>query len=214
MSRPDDSDDEINDTLCSACEEAKQTLDHQLTWLHQHDQKAMQILRADMILIGLILTAFSLSFRTDSVELNRFVNLFTIFGGAALLMSAIGASVTYISSSFEAGMSHNDLQKVLEEEYNHETLYENLTDGYSEWIEYNKYVLGYNSILITITIIMVVNSLALLSIGALVGILEASFTNVSIIAFFITLLFLVIISIVVYKSEDFVLWYFRTRDGD
>ena len=206
--------EDASEALCAACEEAKGTLDHQLNWLQQTDEKAVRILRANILLIGLILTALSLSLRSKAIAVDQFLNLYTIFGGLALILSSMGAAITYISSSFEAGVGDSDLEATLEDEPDLKTLYRELAQGYSEWISYNRYVLGYNSILITMTLIAVVNAISFLSVGATVGILQMSFTKISKISFVILSIVMALISVLIYKSEKFVLWYFRTRDGD
>lgn len=207
-------DDDAVEALSKACEEAKGTLDHQLGWMQQMDSKAVKILRATLLLIGLLLTALSLSVRADSVDVSEFVNLFTIAGGLTLVCASMGAAVTYIASSFEAGLGYQDLAEALEDGYDEKKLYEQLAEGYATWIRFNQYVLQYNAILLTMTIICVINAITLLTAGAVVGSLQVAFTRPSIVAFFGLLVILAVIDYLIYKSEDVVIWYFDTREPD
>jgi len=202
------------EALRAACEEAKGTLDHQMSWLQQMDTKAVKILRATLVLIGLLLTALSVSVRSNSVDISQFVNAFTLAGGLALVFASVGAAVTYIASSYEAGISKRDLEEALDNNYDEEKLHTQLVGGYANWIQFNQYVLQYNAILLTLTIIFVIDAIAFLTAGAAVGALKAAFTTPSLIIFAILCTLLLLLDFGVYKSESLVVWYFETRDGD
>lgn len=203
---------DLAESLEEACSEAKGTLDHQMNWMQQIDSKAVRILRANLVLLGLVVTAFSISTRTNAVTPTQFVNLYTIFGFLSLVTATVSAGVTYLSSSFEAGIGSGDIDEVLENDYSVEDLYRELAAGYATWIEFNEYVLRFNAVLITVTVIAVINAITLLTAGAIVGILNQAFSRTSSTLFVFLIALLLILDAVIFKSEDFVIWYYKTRD--
>ncbi|MFC6975842.1 hypothetical protein ACFQL1_16020 [Halomicroarcula sp. GCM10025709] len=210
-----DGDDEANlAALQGACEEAKETVNHQMNWLQQMDTKAVKILRAVLVLIGLLLTALSVSVRSSSIQITQFVNLFTIAGGLALVLSSISAAITYIASSFEAGIGRRDLTEAIDEGYTEVKFHTELAKGYSNWIQFNQYVLQYNAIILALTIIFVINAITFLTAGAIVGVLQVAFSPASTVVFAALVIFLVGVDILVYKSEAIIVWYFDTREAD
>lgn len=210
---PKTSADDSGENLDNLIDESKRTLDHQLNWIQQIDNKAVRILRANILLLGLILTALSLSTRTEILNISQFINLFSIFGLLSLVASSMGAGITYISSSFEAGIGSNDIGDIIDSNYKKSEFERKLARSYSNWIEYNQYVLGFNAVLITVTIIGVIDSITYLVGGVIVGVYDLGFSIIAIGAFIIVSIVLMLINYGIYKSEDFVIWYFRTREN-
>lgn len=133
------------------------------------DTKAVRILRSTLLLIGLVLTALSISGQSPSFDISRFVNYYTLSGMLSLILAVTVAATSYIVSSYEAGIGHGDLQSTRRERYTDIQLHENLASGYADWIQYNQNVVKYNPTLVTVTLILLIGAMGLLTVGILVG---------------------------------------------
>jgi len=160
---------EVADTYAAVSDEARRTLNHQVSWIRQIDQKAIQILRSNILLIGLSLTALSIFVRTDDVNLAPYINVLSVSGVAALLGSTFFAGVTYVSSRFKGGLHVDDIQETCENEYPPRKFFDELSRGYEEWIGYNDLVIKFNAWLCTITILLAIDAVILMSFGIAVG---------------------------------------------
>lgn len=201
------------EALEAACEEARETLDQQVTWLRQIDQKSIRILRANILLLGLTLTALSILVRTDTVGLAPYVNLYTGFGVLLLLGSTNCAGITYISSRFEGGVDAQDVQDTFEDEYSPEEFYDRLARGYSNWIEYNNLVVKVNAHLCTITILLAINAVVFITVGAIAGAAGYDGTTLSYVLFVCVLVALFALDYLVFKIDDALKAYHSWNNG-
>lgn len=198
-------------TVKILCKEGRETVDKQVEWMQQIDQKAIHFLRANIMFLGLLLTALSLLVQSDTFEIAPYMNIFTGLGIMALLSSIGFAAITYISSRFEGGVDCIDIDESVEEAYETEQLYQRLAVGYSEWIEYNGLVIKINAYLSTVTILLTIDAIALLTIGILVGALGYDGGPIS--ASFILVLSatFVFLNWCILKMDDVVQIYYKAR---
>lgn len=155
------------ETLRGACEESQRTFDYQIQRLREIDSKAIEILKANLLIIGVLATALSIAVQAG-VDITGVVNLFTVTGAILLLVSTGLAGVTYTASNIRGGVGESAIRRTLEEEYTEREFYEVLARSYGEWIEYNSEVTAVNDILITVTVVLVVDAFVLLTAGVVV----------------------------------------------
>lgn len=197
--------------LKSACQEGRQTVDRQVEWIRQNDRKAIRVLRTNLILAGLLLTALSLLVRTDEFAVEPYVNLYTGMGIITLLGSTVFAAITYVSSGFEGGIQWTEIDDTVDHEYGEKRWYERLALGYSDWIEYNALVLKFNAILSTTTILLVIDAVVLLTAGILVGRLGIERDPISYGVLLLVLVVLTTLDYVILKVDDVLELYHEVR---
>lgn len=188
------------DALCKACEEGRETLDHQIASLRNIDDKAIRVLRANILFIGLVLTAVSVTVKS-SIGILRFVNAHTILGSFLLLCSCAMAAMTFLVTEYEPGISASAIATTVEESLSERQLHVRLSNGYAGWIQYNESALQINGLLATGTIILVIDAIALLTSGAVVGAIDWSRSGKSVGVLIALIVFLLIIDFIVYKID-------------
>lgn len=188
------------DALSKTCEEGRKTLDHQIASLRNIDDKAIRILRANILFIGLVLTSLSITVQS-SIDAFRFVNSHTIIGSLLLLCSCAMASMTSLVTEYEPGIGGQAIATTTERTLSKKQLYTHLANGYAGWIQYNESALQINSLLVTGTIILVINAIALLTSGAVIGAIDWSRSSKSVGVLVILIAVLLIINFVVYKID-------------
>ena len=201
----EDSTEHIN-VLAAVCDEGRRTLEIQVGWIREIDRKAMQVLRANILLVGLTLTALSIFLRTDSVSISPFVNIFSVLGIGSLLGSTFFAGVTFVSSRYEAGIGHNDIRDVYEDEYTIEEVFNRLSKGYTNWVGYNDFVIKFNAWLCAITILLAVDAVILISTGVAIGSVGLDGSRNSYLLFAVFVLFLVFLNYLVLKLNAIMNW--------
>ncbi len=147
------------------------TLDYQVERLKDIDSKALEILKANLLLIGIFVTGVSILVQTG-VDVSRFLNTFTVLAGLLLLASTVLAGVTYTSSNVRGGLDSNAVERALAEP---ELYREELAESYASWIEYNADVTAVNDLLVTVTVLLVADSFVFLIAGVVAAVAEASF---------------------------------------
>ncbi len=167
-----------------ALEEAKTTFEYQVQRLREIDSKAIEILKANLLIIGVFVTALSIIGQTE-LDISAFVNLHTAVGGLLLLISTALAGVTYNASNLRGGVDSVALERALEESEAKGNHFEpTLVRSYGEWIEHNADVTAVNDSLITITILLVTDAFVYVVIGIAIGVSGIP-TAVSLLAFVI-----------------------------
>jgi len=78
----------IGETIELAREELRTTFDYQVERVQEIDEKAIEILKANLLLIGLVVTGGSIVVQTD-IDVAAFLNPFTI-ASALLLLGSTG----------------------------------------------------------------------------------------------------------------------------
>jgi hypothetical protein len=184
------------------CREAREVVNLQVSTIEMTDRKAMNLLRTDLILIGLLLTSFSIVVRTDGLVLIEFANAYTLAGTVSLISGTVMAAVAYNSSTYDIGISGEKIRDAGEKGETAEELREHLRGQYKSWIELNSDVNTFNTGLVTVAMIGVVDAVILFGAGVVVGVFEASLTLRSIIAFIILLVVLAGIDAAIYWAES------------
>lgn len=163
----------------TAREELRTTFSYQVERLREIDTKAIEILKANLVLIGIVVTGGSIVVQTE-FELGGFLNLFTLAGGALLLVSTGLAAVTYTASDLRGGLSIADVDAVVAAERRVAEpsddgaeppvgFDERLLRSYAEWIDYNARVIAVNDLLATVTVLLVFVSFVYVVAGVAVG---------------------------------------------
>lgn len=146
-------------------EEAQKTLGRQIQALTDIDAKAIKILRVNVVVLGVLLSALMLGARSDSIVVNDFWNAYLGIGFVGLLVSSATAALTYRATGFRVGVDSTNVKRVLENDLHDEELLRVLARSYARWIEYNVDANVKNAPWITSTIVVLVGSLAYLSLG-------------------------------------------------
>lgn len=93
-----------------AADRLERVLDIQHEVINDVDTKAAHVTRLLGVLIGVVVSALSLTHQIQGVDLadaTRPVLVSFLLGLGALLLSMIAASITYLSSRFKIGLSYN-----------------------------------------------------------------------------------------------------------
>lgn len=152
--------------------EAQRTVDQQVASLNDIDSKAIRILRVNVLVVGLILTALSFVSRAESINVPAFLNSYMGFGVLSLILSSAFAALTYTASDLEVGVDPEDVALILERDASTADLEEVVTKSYATWIRFNDRTNVRNTPLITTTVFFVIAAIAYLSLGvyaALIG---------------------------------------------
>uniref|UniRef100_A0A8A2VHX1 Uncharacterized protein n=1 Tax=Haloterrigena alkaliphila TaxID=2816475 RepID=A0A8A2VHX1_9EURY len=176
------------ETVAIARDELQRTFDYQVERLREIDGKAIEILKANLLLIGLVVTGGSIVFQTE-IDVAAFANLFTIAGTLLLLVSTGLAGVTYIASNLRGGVDGDAVEVALASARaaapsDANRFEERLLRSYGRWIEYNARVTAVNDMFATITVLMVIAGLVYVAAGIAVGAVGPS-TVVSVLSFLV-----------------------------
>jgi len=147
-------------------DELRTTFEYQVQRLGEIDSKAIEILKANLLLIGLVVTGGSVLIQTE-LPVGTFVNLFTVSGGLLLLVSTGLAAVTYTASNLRGGLDSEAVEAAVDADSDEfET---QLLRSYAQWIEYNARVTAVNDLLATITVLLVFVAFVYVIAGIAVG---------------------------------------------
>ncbi|SER81274.1 hypothetical protein [Natrinema salaciae] len=166
------------ETLELAREELRTTFDYQVERVREIDEKAIEILKANLLLIGLVVTGGSIVVQTD-LDIAPFVNLFTITSGLLLLVSTGLAGVTYTASNLRGGIDGDAVDVALataraDPGADADRFEVRLLRSYGRWIEYNARVTAVNDMFATITVLIVIAAFVYVVAGIAVGALGPS----------------------------------------
>ena len=171
-------------------EELRTTFDYQVARLQEIDTKAIEILKANLLLIGILVTGGSILVQTD-LEIAAFLNPFTVAGGLLLLGSTGLAAVTYTASDIRGGLDAEAIESIIAARSSSAStgfdgfdgsdgfdggndldgggLDERLIRSYAEWIDYNARVTAVNDLLATVTVVSVFVAFVYVIAGVAVG---------------------------------------------
>lgn len=156
-------------------EELRTTFDYQVERLREIDTKAIEILKANLLLIGIVVTGGSIIVQTE-LDIAGFLNPFTVVGGLLLLASTGLAAVTYTASDLRGGMDIAAVDAVIADAPVDETdrsdtpeFNERLLRSYAEWIDYNARVTAVNDLLATVTVLLIFVAFVYVIAGVVVG---------------------------------------------
>jgi hypothetical protein len=220
--KPEDGDDDedysrlrrgASHPLVTACLEGRETLNQQISAVRRIDQKAIRVLRANLILIGAILTALSLVV-DSSQSVSRYLNIFSIVGVVALWTSSVAAATTYLVSDVESGIGTQDIRAAVSKEMSEHEIYTRLANGYADWIRHNESAIQVNGLLGSIMIIGVVNAITYLAGGVVIGGLNMSLTYASVGSCAIVSAIMLIVSYFLYKIDAWIGYHKIMRESN
>lgn len=162
------------DRLCTIQTRAQRTLDQQVRWIRAIDRKSMRILRFNFVIIGVLLTGFSIvtDFGTAgnvAIEqqqyTSKFINDYTKAGSGSLLLSTVCAGLTYTASTMQLGIGSGLIEDIRDRDYNEPGYHEELIRYYADWIDENDGKLSKNAFLITLTTWLAIYGVVTLALG-------------------------------------------------
>ncbi|MBX0323865.1 hypothetical protein EGH21_12575 [Halomicroarcula sp. F13] len=145
-------------------EEARTVLDHQISILNDIDNKATRTVRITAVILGIIVSAPSVIENP-----NTFVNPFTKWGIAGLVLSISLGMFTYSSSSPDLGPNSSDINRMLDNKYRDDEWLVILLDSYEDWIDRTQQVNQFNGIFLALSQLSLITSLSLLAWGVKKG---------------------------------------------
>lgn len=128
----EESTDDSNDGLALVREESRHVVDAQLRTLQETDRKAMTTARVDALIVGVLLSAASLTDSPASVE-----NLWLVIGSTLLLASLACAVLTYSVDRPSYGVGPGFIDDVTEHDRSEQSVERAVVSRYSEWIQEN-----------------------------------------------------------------------------
>ena len=167
---PPEEGSESDSSLALTREETRMTFEYQVERLREIDSKAIEILKANLLLIGILVTAGTILVQTE-FDPTAFLNVFTVTGGILLFVSTTLAGVTYTASNLRGGLDADAVERAVEgyERGDSEAFEKRLLRSYGRWIEYNAQVTAVNDMLVTATVLLVVLSFAYVIVGVAVA---------------------------------------------
>ncbi|MGQ3410889.1 hypothetical protein ACT4ML_01300 [Natrinema sp. LN54] len=176
--RADERGDFDRETFELAREELRTTFDYQVERVREIDEKAIEILKANLLLIGLVVTGGSIVVQTE-LDVAPFINSFTIASALLLLVSTGLAGVTYTASNLRGGIDGDAVDAALatartDPAADADRFEVRLLRSYGRWIEYNARVTAVNDMFATITVLMVIAAFVYVVAGIAVGALGPS----------------------------------------
>jgi len=154
------------ETLALAREETRTTFEYQFARIQEIDTKAVEILKANLLLIGIVVTGATVLVQTPFDAASLF-NVFTAVGAALLFVSTALAGVTYTASNLRGGLDADAIERSIAADA--DAFETQLLRSYGRWIEYNAQVIAVNDILVTATVLLIVVSFAYVVAGVAVG---------------------------------------------
>ena len=163
------------DIAAATREELRTTFDYQVERLREIDTKAIEILKANLLLIGIVVTGGSIIVQTD-LDIAGFLNAFSVVGGLLLLASTGLAAVTYTASNLRGGLDVAAVDAVIADAGRDGGSHDDAPDfderllrSYAEWIDYNARVTAVNDLLATVTVLLVFVAFVYVIAGVVVG---------------------------------------------
>lgn len=165
-----DEPDSASNALGLTREETRATFEYQVQRIQEIDGKAIEILKANLLLIGILVTAGSILIQTE-FDVGAFLNVFTGFGALLLFVSTGLAGVTYTSSNLRGGLDAADIERAVSQHASEsdQEFEERLLRSYGRWIEYNAQVTAVNDMLASATVLIVITAFAYVIVGVAVG---------------------------------------------
>jgi hypothetical protein len=160
-----------SDLLSELCSEARETVNGQRDTLNDIDTKASRILRLNVLLIGVIVSALSIAAQNGG-EVNStlpgvdpFINLYMKLGVASLILSTALAALTYTASELDVGVDSDNLTSLIRADMSLDDAQELLVKNYIVRINFNRSTNIRNLPLITSTIVFLVVAVVCFTLG-------------------------------------------------
>ncbi|SFR66371.1 hypothetical protein SAMN04487947_3302 [Halogeometricum rufum] len=152
------------ETLRTAREEARETLDAQLAALDDIDSKALSMFRLNVALVGVLVSALSFAAASDVTAATALVNPAVGAGVASFALSATAAGLTYTASGQHVGIGPRALEAATgrtEREF-----LSSLLSSYAHWLRYNERTNERKALLVTLSVLGTVGGALGLGVGA------------------------------------------------
>ena len=180
------SDSEVNQTVTGeddetsavvyqrTCEEARKTIDQQLAWNREIDDKAARLLRINVALAALVITGLSLGMQYLSINgtteapkqvLGATMNPYFTLGSILFVTSTAIAGITYTKSSLKVGLDSGSIDKIIDDEHSTEGFYRQLAAGYRNWAKHNSRIVTRNGRYTSLSVLSLVYSVVFVLIG-------------------------------------------------
>ena len=160
-----------DDTFETTRDELRTTFEYQVQRLREIDTKAIEILKANLLLFGIVVTAGSILVQTD-LDVTPFLNVFTLTGVFLLLLSTALAGITYTSSNLRGGIDADAIEQAIAARHDRDAaaFEDRLLRSYGQWIEHNARMTAVNDMFATVTVLFVVVALVYIGAGFVVGV--------------------------------------------
>ena len=192
------------------CDEARHTLNQQIERIEQADQKAVSLLRVNLLIAGIIVSSLMLIESFNGVTLSSFGNIWTTAGIVGLVCSTILASMTYSSSGYDIGIGPPMIDNTLQGQYDsREELDRRLSELYKVWLSHNEKIGRSNAYFITISILLVIDSMIFLLGGAGLGLIEYSNYLVIYLSFFVAGFLLLVLNAAIWRANEIFVFLFE-----
>jgi len=199
-SGPDDDSEAYVENLRSACLEARHTMDKQVARIQGEDDKAVKLLRVNILTLGVLASGLSITVQADRIPVAGFFNLHIGAGILLMLVSSVIASMAYTSSNVEAGIDPTAVQKT--GRLSRVAFLEELSESYGVWIQRNTVVHRFNAYALTWAIAFAISGIIYFVGGFSVGLLEIRGSRLSIVVFVAELLSGVVIVGLLFNSDE------------
>lgn len=158
-------------TLRTLRREATVTVERQLVTLADIDDKASRMLRLNVLLVGVVVSALSIASQLEGGSASgmpviaRFRNGYVELGIASLVVSTALAAITYSASEYDVGVSAENAMRLLVADLPPEEVETLLVKNYVARINFNRSANVRNLPLVTATIVFAVVGVVLLTLG-------------------------------------------------
>ncbi|SEO82219.1 hypothetical protein SAMN04487948_105332 [Halogranum amylolyticum] len=156
------------EALRAAREEARETLDGQLSTLDDIDAKALSVFRLNVALVGVLLSALSVAATDDLTTTAAFVNPAVGTSVALFVLSAATAGLTYTTAGRQVGAGPAGLEDAPNRSERAFLVW--LVDGYADWIRYNERANVRKALLATLAVLGTVAGVLAFGVGVLAAV--------------------------------------------
>lgn len=162
------SDEPDIEALRAAREEARETLDGQLSTLDDIDAKALSVFRLNVTLVGVLLSALSVAAASDVAATAALVDPVVGTGVALFVLSAATAGLTYTTAGRQVGAGPAGLEDAPDRSERAFLVW--LVDSYADWIRYNERTNVRKALLATLSVLGTVAGVLVFGVGILAAV--------------------------------------------
>ncbi|WP_415383537.1 hypothetical protein [Halosimplex sp. TS25] len=139
------------EALRIAREEARTTLDAQLSTLDDIDGKALSVFRLNVTIVGVLLSALSFAAATDAAAVSLVLNPSVGIGVSLFVLSAAASGLTYATAGQRVGADPEGLEAAADLSESESLAW--LVDSYADWIRHNQRTNLRKAFLVTLAIL-------------------------------------------------------------
>jgi hypothetical protein len=159
----DSTDDASVESLRIAREEARRTLDAQLSTLDDVDAKALSVFRLNVAVVGVLLSVLSFAAASDAAAVAGLLNPAVGASAGLFVLSAAAAGLTYATAGQRVGADPTGLEEMGDR--SEAAALAGLVDGYADWIRRNQRTNLRKALLVTLAILGTVSGTLALGVG-------------------------------------------------